>query len=88
MTTIVKETEQMILQFFRTKDDNELRQIISGYDVHEKLDEETIYEIKEQIWYLLTSHHIRWWWLLQEIKDLIEQEDEEEETRAGMSEED
>ena len=83
MTTLVQETERIILQFFRGKDNDELKKVHCGRDVDDKLDEETVEEIKDQIWYLLKTQHIRWYYLADSIKDMVDhtrdEEDEEEE---------
>lgn len=79
MNDLSREVEAMIMQFFRGKDNDDLKRIHSGYDVENQLDEETIYEIKDRIWYLLKSQHIRWYDLARKVKDLVQESDDEEE---------
>ena len=81
MSDFSREVEAMILQFFRGLDNDELKTIKCGRDVDDRLDEETIYEIKDRIWYLLKTQHIRWYYLADSIKDMVDytEEDEEEE---------
>lgn len=81
MSFLVGETERMILQFFRGLDNDDLKKIHCGRDVDDRLDEETIDEIKDYIWYLLKTQHIRWYYLADSIKDMVNytQDDEEEE---------
>lgn len=89
MSELPREVERMILQFFQGKDNDELKQIICGRDVDEKLDEETVYEIKERIWYLLKSQHIRWYYLADSIKDMVDHtQDEEEDEDDGREDTD
>lgn len=88
MNELSREVEMMILQFFRRMDNDELKRIKCGRDVDEKLDEETVEEIKDRIWYLLKTQHIRWYYLADSIKDMVDytQEDEEEEPEDYDSE--
>jgi len=86
MNDLTRDVERMILQFFQGKDNHELKKIKCGRDVDDKLDEETIEEIKDQIWYLLKTQHIRWYYLADSIKDMVrcdpegyDAEDEEDE---------
>lgn len=74
-----REVEAMILQFFKGKSNDELKRIHSGHDVDNRLDEETVEEIKDRIWYLLKTQHIRWYDLARKIKDMVEESDDEEE---------
>lgn len=69
----------MILQFFQAKDNDELKQIKCGRDVDDRLDEETVEEIKDRIWYLLKTQHIRWYYLADSIKDMVNYNDEDDE---------
>lgn len=90
MTTLVQETERMILRFFQGKDNDDLKQIKCGRDVDDRLDEETVEEIKDQIWYLLKTQHIRWYYLADSIKDMVDNtqddEDDEEEDEPSSDE--
>ena len=79
MTTLIQETEQMILRFFQGKDNDDLKRIQCGRDVDDHLDEETVEEIKDQIWYLLKTQHIRWYYLADAIKDMVDHTRDEEE---------
>lgn len=89
MSQFSREVEAMILQFFQGKDNDELKQIMCGRDVEEKLDEETVYEIKDRIWYLLKSQHIRWYYLADSIKDMVDNtQDDEEEDQEDTQEDD
>lgn len=87
MNDLSKDVERMILQFFQGKDNEELKRIKNGRDVDDKLDEETIGEIKDQIWYLLKTQHIRWYYLADAIKDMVnhtqDEEDEEDQDEFG-----
>lgn len=74
-----REVEAMILQFFRGKDNDELKEIKCGRDVDERLDEETLWEIKDRIWYLLKTQHIRWYYLADSIKDMVDYNDDDDE---------
>jgi len=71
----------MILQFFQGKDNDDLKRVQCGRDVDDQLDEETVSEIKDRIWYLLRTQHIRWYYLADSIKDMVDytQEDSEDE---------
>ena len=83
MNDLSREVEAMILQFFRGLDNDELKRIKCGRDVDDKLDEETVDEIKDRIWYLLKTQHIRWYYLADSIKDMVDytQDDEEDEDK-------
>lgn len=72
MNDLSRQVEAMILQFFRGLDNDDLKKIESGRDVDEKLDEETVDEIKDRIWYLLKTQHIRWYYLADSIKDMVD----------------
>jgi hypothetical protein len=78
MTTLVRDVERMILQFFQGKDNEERKTIKNGRDVHEAIDEESIEEIKTQVWDLLRSEHIRWHYLADAIKDMTKNDTDEE----------
>jgi len=80
MNDLSREVEAMILQFFRGKDNDDLKEIKCGRDVDDQLDEETVWEIKDRIWYLLKTQHIRWYYLADSIKDMVDhtQDDDEE----------
>lgn len=88
MNDLSRDVEAMILQFFRGLDNDELKKIRSGRDVDDKLDEETVYEIKDRIWYLLKTQHIRWYYLADSIKDMVDhtQDDDEEEDEPQTEE--
>lgn len=90
MNDLSREVETMILQFFRGLDNDELKEIRCGRDVDDKLDEETVWEIKDRIWYLLKTQHIRWYYLADSIKDMVDhtQDDEEEDEDEMMDEDD
>ena len=90
MNDLSREVEAMILQFFRRKDNDELKRIKTGRDVDNQLDEETAYEIKDRIWYLLRTQHIRWYYLLDSIKDMVDhtQDEDDEEEDGNRTEED
>lgn len=81
MTEFSREVEAMILQFFRGLDNDDLKKIRCGRDVDDRLDEETVYEIKDRMWYLLKTQHIRWYYLADSIKDMVDytQDDEDDE---------
>jgi hypothetical protein len=79
MNDLSREVERMILQFFQGKDNDELKRIKSGRDVDDKLDEETVDEIKDRIWYLLKTQYIRWYYLADSIKDMVDHTQDEEE---------
>jgi len=81
MSNLAHDAEALILQFFQGKDNEELKKIHCGRDVDDRLDEETVEEIKDRIWYLLKTQHIRWYYLADAIKDMVDhtQDDEEEE---------
>lgn len=79
MSDFSREVEAMILQFFRRKDNDELKQVKCGRDVDDQLDEETVEEIKDRIWYLLKTQHIRWYYLADSIKDMVNYADDSEE---------
>lgn len=79
MSDFSREVEAMILQFFRRKDNDELKQVKCGRDVDDQLDEETVEEIKDRIWYLLKTQHIRWYYLADSIKDMVNYADDDEE---------
>jgi len=87
MNDLSKDVERMILQFFQGKDNEELKRIKNGRDVDDRLDEETVEEIKDQIWYLLKTQHVRWYYLADAIKDMVnhtkdEEEEEDEDTQS------
>ena len=82
MNDLSRQVEAMILQFFQGKDNEELKRIKCGRDVDERLDEETLYEIKDRIWYLLKTQHIRWYYLADAIKDMVNNTEEDEEDEA------
>lgn len=90
MNDLSREVETMILQFFRGMDNDDLKEIKCGRDVDDRLDEETVWEIKDRIWYLLKTQHIRWYYLADSIKDMVDytQEDDEEEEDAHTDEDD
>jgi hypothetical protein len=89
MNDLSREVETMILQFFRGKDNEDLKQIQCGRDVDEQLDEETLWEIKDRIWYLLKTQHIRWYYLADSIKDMVDHtQDDDEEEDEPMNEDD
>lgn len=78
MTDLTREVEDMILQFFKGLDNDDLKRIHCGYDVEQRLDEETEWEIKDRIWYLLKSRHVRWYHLADTIKDMVDESDDED----------
>jgi hypothetical protein len=80
MSDFPREVEAMILQFFQGLDNDDLKKIKTGRDVDDRLDEETVGEIKDRIWYLLRTQYIRWYYLADSIKDMVDrtQDDEEE----------
>ena len=88
MTSLGRDVEAMILQFFQGKDNEELKRIQCGRDVDDKLDEETVDEIKNQIWYLLKTQHIRWYYLADAIKDMVDRTQEEDEEDEQEQDED
>ena len=90
MNDLSREVETMILQFFRGLDNEDLKEIRCGRDVDDRLDEETVWEIKDRIWYLLKTQHIRWYYLADSIKDMVDhtQDDDEEEEDEQMDEDD
>ena len=90
MNDLSREVETMILQFFRGKDNDDLKEIKCGRDVDDRLDEETVWEIKDRIWYLLKTQHIRWYYLADSIKDMVDytQDDEEDEEDAQTESDD
>jgi hypothetical protein len=62
----------------------------SGRDVENKIDEETIEEIKYRVWQILEDQ-IRWDKLLQKVKDelgLNDEDEEDEKTDSENSDED
>lgn len=81
----------MILQFFQSKDNIELKKIQCGRDVSYELDEneEVIYEIKDRLWYLL-QQRIRWYYLADSIKDMVDhtQDTDEEDEAEAISDDD
>ena len=81
MSDFSREVEAMILQFFQGKDNDDLKRVQCGRDVDDQLDEETVSEIKDRIWYLLRTQHIRWYYLADSIKDMVDhtQDDSEDE---------
>ena len=89
MNDLSREVEAMILQFFRGLDNDDLKTIRNGRDVDDRLDEETVYEIKDRIWYLLKTQYIRWYYLADSIKDMVDRtQDDEEEDEGESTEED
>ena len=90
MSDFSREVEAMILQFFRRKDNEELKTVKCGRDVDDQLDEETVEEMKDRIWYLLKTQHIRWYYLADSIKDMVNYtiDDEEEDEPQTESESD
>jgi hypothetical protein len=90
MNDLSREVETMILQFFRGKDNDELKRVKCGRDVDDKLDEETVEEIKDRIWYLLKTQYLRWYYLADSIKDMVDhtQDEEEDEPMNEDSDED
>ncbi len=88
MNDLSRQVEVMILQFFQGKDNEELKRIKCGRDVDERLDEETLYEIKDRIWYLLKTQHIRWYYLADAIKDMVDNTGEDEEDEAQTEDDD
>lgn len=88
MNDLSREAEKMIIQFFRNKDNDQLKRIVSGHDVRQRIDEETEYEIKERIWHLLTTQHIRWYYLADTIKDMVDHTQDEEEDEPQEEEDD
>ena len=88
MNDLSRQVEAMILQFFQGKDNEELKRIKCGRDVDERLDEETLYEIKDRIWYLLKTQHIRWYYLADAIKDMVDNTQEDEEDEAQTEDDD
>jgi len=76
--------EQMILQFFQTKSNSELKQIETPRDIKRILDEEedAVYDIKDRLW-VLVQERIRWYSIAESIKDMVRHtydSDHEEET--------
>jgi len=88
MNDLSREVERMILQFFRGKDNDELKRIKCGRDVDDHLDEETVDEIKDRIWYLLKTQYIRWYYLADSIKDMVDYTEEDEEDEPMNEDED
>ena len=87
MTDLSRDVEGMILQFFQGKDNDDLKKIKCGRDVDDELDEETVEEIKDRIWYLLKTQHIRWYYLADAIKDMVDHtQDEEDDEEAEHTE--
>lgn len=91
MNSLEREVEAMILQFFQSKDNIELKKIQCGRDVSYELDEneEVIYEIKDRLWYLL-QQRIRWYYLADSIKDMVDhtQDTDEEDEAEAISDDD
>lgn len=89
MSDFPREVEAMILQFFQGLDNDDLKKIKTGRDVDDRLDEETVGEIKDRIWYLLKTQYIRWYYLADSVKDMVDYtQDEEEEEQNSCTDED
>lgn len=90
MSDFPREVEAMILQFFQGLDNDDLKKIKTGRDVDDRLDEETIDEIKDRIWYLLRTQYIRWYYLADSVKDMVDhtQDEDEEEEQNSCTDED
>ena len=88
MNDLSRDVEAMILQFFRGLDNDDLKTIRNGRDVDDRLDEETVDEIKDRVWYLLKTQYIRWYYLADSIKDMVDYTQDEEEEEPCTEEED
>lgn len=76
-----RDVEFLILSYYRGKTNEELRQIETCYDVKNRIDEQAEQEMKDRLWYLMTSQYIQWYRLLDSIKDMVDYtQDEEEDT--------
>lgn len=78
MSGIVGEAEDMVLCFFEKFDEEDLRSITNPYELEKKIDEETEYEMKERMWYLM-KQRINWSQLLQTLHDSLTEECDDEE---------
>ena len=88
--SVVLTAEECVCLFLKGLDDEELKQMTSGRDVENKIDEETIEEIKYRVWRILEDQ-IRWDRLLQKVKDefgLNDDDEEDEKTDSENSDED
>ena len=79
--SVVLTAEECVCLFLRGLDFEDLKQMTSGRDVENKIDEETIEEIKYRVWQILEDQ-IRWDRLLQKVKDELGLNDEDEEEDA------
>lgn len=79
--SVLLTAEDCVCLFLRGLDFEDLKQMTSGRDVENKIDEETIEEIKYQVWRILEDQ-IRWDRLLQKVKDELGLNDEDEEEDA------
>ena len=83
--SVVLTAEECVCLFLRGLDFEDLKQMTSGRDVENKIDEETIEEIKYRVWKILEDQ-IRWDRLLQKVKDELGLNDEDEEDAKTDSE--
>jgi hypothetical protein len=84
MSSIVTEAEDMVLCFFEKFDEDDLRSITSPYELEKRIDEETEYEMKERMWYLL-KQRINWSKILQTLHDSLTEQDDEEDNDENDS---
>lgn len=88
--SVLLTAEDCVCLFLRGLDFEDLKQMTSGRDVENKIDEETIEEIKYRVWQILEDQ-IRWDRLLQKVKDefgLNDEDEEDEKTDSENSDED
>jgi hypothetical protein len=76
---LIGQVEEIVLSFFQGRDDRFRRPLRSAYDVRNALDEETIEEIKDRIWYIVQTEYIRWYYIADAVRDMIGNTDEDEE---------
>lgn len=80
----LRETEDLIYRFLCKKlDKQEVRDIVSRWELQDKLDEETQEEIRYHVWRSILFQQVRWEYLLDRLKeekecDVEESEEEDE----------
>ena len=71
--------EELLYMFLKaTLTNAEKKALTNGWDVEEHIDEETEYELKEQI-YASVKSYVRWSSIIRRLQDELDEEDEEEE---------
>lgn len=87
--SVLLTAEDCVYLFLKGLDDEDLKLMKSGRDVENRIDEESIEEIKDRIWDIL-QNQIHWERILEKVKQDIgmESDDEEEDAKTDSDKSD